>query len=267
MRILLGLITWVLCTVAVVAETDIQEITTKGGITVWLVEEHSIPFIALEVSFKGGASLDTPDKAGATYLMTGLLEEGSGDMDATAFSKATEGLAASFGYDAGRDSVSISAQVLTENRDQALALLKQALMQPTFSEVAFDRVKKQVISIVQSSETDPGDIAGRTIRALAYPGHPYSQPLQGTPETVAGLTVEDVRKAHQGAFARDRMFVSVVGDITAAELGPLLDNLLGELPETGPDLPQKTKFAASGGLTVVDFDTPQAVAIDRKSVV
>ena len=143
MRILLGLITWVLCTVAVVAETDIQEITTKGGITVWLVEEHSIPFIALEVSFKGGASLDTPDKAGATYLMTGLLEEGSGDMDATAFSKATEGLAASFGYDAGRDSVSISAQVLTENRDQALALLKQALMQPTFSEVAFDRVKNR----------------------------------------------------------------------------------------------------------------------------
>ncbi len=261
MRILLGLITWVFCTVVAVAETDIQEITTKGGITVWLVEEHSIPFIALEVSFKGGASLDASGKAGATYLMTGLLEEGSGDMDATAFSKATEGLAASFGYDAGRDSVSISAQVLTENRDQALALLKQALMQPTFNEVAFDRVKKQVISIVQSSETDPGDIAGRTIRALAYPDHAYSQPLEGTPETVAGLTVEDVRKAHQGAFAKDRMFVSVVGDITAAELGPLLDNLLGELPETGPDLPQKTTFSAAGGLTVVDFDTPQSVAI------
>ncbi|MBL4751303.1 MAG: insulinase family protein [Amylibacter sp.] len=261
MRILLGLITWAFCAVAVLAETDIQEITTKGGITAWLVEEHSIPFIALEVSFKGGASLDAPDKAGATYLMTGLLEEGSGDMDATAFSKETEGLAASFGYDAGRDSVSISAQVLTENRDQALALLKQALMQPTFNEVAFDRVKKQVISIVQSSETDPGDIAGRTLRALAYPGHPYSQPLEGTPETVAGLTVEDVRKAHKGAFAKDRMFVSVVGDITAAELGPMLDKLLGDLPETGPALPQKTTFAASGGLTVVDFDTPQAVAI------
>ena len=261
MRILLGLVTWVFCAVAAVAETDIQEITTKGGITVWLVEEHSIPFIALEVSFKGGTSLDAPEKAGATYLMTGLLEEGSGDMDATAFSKATEGLAASFGYDAGRDSISISAQVLTENRDQALALLKQAMMQPAFNEVAFDRVKKQVISIVQSSETDPSDIAGRTIRALAYPDHPYSQPLEGTLETVAGLTVEDVRAAHKGAFAKDRMFVSVVGDITAAELGPLLDKLLGDLPKTGPALPQKTKFAASGGLTVVDFDTPQAVAV------
>lgn len=261
MRILLSIIAWVFCTTVAVAETEIQEITTKGGITVWLVEEHSIPFIALEVSFKGGASLDAPDKAGATYLMTGLLEEGSGDMDATAFSKATEEMAASFGYNAGRDSVSLSAQVLTENRDQALALLKQALMQPTFNAVAFDRVKKQVISIVQSNETDPGDIAGRTIRALAYPDHPYSLPLEGTPETVVGLTVEDIRTAHLGAFAKDRMFVSVVGDITAAELGPLLDELLGGLPATGPTLPQKTTFAASGGLTVVDFDTPQAVAV------
>lgn len=261
MRILLALIALAFCTISAVAETDIQEITTEGGIKVWLVEEHSIPFIALEVSFKGGASLDAPEKAGATYLMTGLLEEGSEDMDATAFSMAVEELAASFGYDAGRDSVSISAQVLTENRDQALALLKQALMVPSFDAIAFDRVKKQVLSIVRSSETDPGDIAGRTIRTLAYPNHPYSQSLEGTPETVTSLTVDDIRAAHKGAFAKDRMFVSVVGDITAAELAPLLDELLGDLPETGPTLPLRTEFAASGGLSVVDFDTPQAIAV------
>ena len=137
MRILMIIFAWMFCTTAVFAETDIQEITTKGGIKVWLVEEHSIPFVALKVSFKGGSSLDAPEKAGVTYLMSGLLEEGSGDMDATTFSKATEELAASFGYDAGRDSVSISAQVLTENREQALALLKQALMEPTFKPRGF----------------------------------------------------------------------------------------------------------------------------------
>jgi len=261
MRILLIIVAWMFCTTAVFAETDIQEITTKGGIKVWLVEEHSIPFIALEVSFKGGASLDAPEKAGATYLMAGLLEEGSGDLDATAFSMSTEELAASFGYNAGRDSVSISAQVLTENRTQALALLKQALMDPSFNPVAFERVKKQVLSIIHSNETDPRDIAGRTIRGLGYPNHPYSQPLEGTIDTVQALTVDDIKAAHKGALAKDRMYVSVVGDITAAELGPLLDDLLGGLPATGPKLPVKTEFAAKGGITVVDFDTPQSAAV------
>jgi zinc protease len=261
MRILMIIFAWMFCSIAVFAETDIQEITTKGGIKVWLVEEHSIPFIALEVSFKGGASLDAPEKAGATYMMAGLLEEGSGDLDATAFSMATEELAASFGYDAGRDSVSISAQVLTENRTQALALLKQALMDPSFNPVAFERVKKQVLSIIRSNETNPQDIAGRTLSKLGYSNHPYSQPLKGTIDTVKALTVDDIKAAHKGALAKDRMYVSVVGDITAAELGPLLDDLLGGLPAKGLKLPAKTEFAAKGGITVVDFDTPQAAAV------
>ncbi len=260
MRLLFTFIIWSLTTVAGVAETNIQEITSKGGITVWLVDEPSIPFVALEVAFKGGASLDNPDKMGATYLMAGLLEEGSGDMDASAFSRATEELAAGFGFDAGRDSVSISARVLKENQDQALALLKQALMNPTFSDVAFKRVKTQVLSIVKSKQTDPQDIAARAMTALAYPNHPYNQPLEGTLETLAALTADDMRLAHKNVFAKDHMFVSVVGDIRAEEVGPMVDALLGDLPDTGKALPQKTEFAASGGITVVDFDTPQAVA-------
>lgn len=265
MRILLTIVAWAFYVATASAETDIKEITTKGGIKVWLVEEHSIPFIALEVSFKGGASLDAADKSGATYLMTGLLEEGSGDMDATAFSRTTEELAASFGYNAGRDSISISAQVLKENHQEALGLLKQALMQPSFNPVAFDRVQKQVLSIIKSNQTDPNFIAGSKLRSLAYPNHAYRQPLEGRLETVSKLSVEDMIAAHKGAFTKDRMYVSVVGDISAEELGPLLDELLGELPETGPALPQKTEFAVSGGLTVVDFDTPQTVAIWAQS--
>jgi zinc protease len=261
MRILYTFIVSFFWAFAALASSDIQEVTTKGGITVWLVEEPSIPFIALEVAFKGGASLDAPDKAGATYLMTGLLEEGSGDMDATEFSRATEELAASFGFDASRDGVSISAQVLKENYKQSLALLKQALMKPAFNTVAFERVKKQVLSIIRSNQTDPGTIAGSTLRELAYPGHPYNQPLEGTIETVKNLTAKDLRAAQKGVFAKDRVYVSVVGDITAAEVGPMIDELLGDLPDTGAPLPEKTKFGAGGGLTVVDFDTPQAVAV------
>ena len=51
------------------AEVAIQEITSPGGIGAWLVEEHSIPFTALEIRFRGGASLDLPGKRGATSLM------------------------------------------------------------------------------------------------------------------------------------------------------------------------------------------------------
>ena len=67
--------------------------------------------------------------------------------------------------------------------------------------------------------------------------------------------------AHQATFVKDRVYVGAVGDITAEELGPLLDTLLGDLPETGPAFPADIDFGLSGGVTVIDFETPQSVAL------
>jgi len=240
------------------AELNIKEVTSPGGITAWLVEDHNIPFTALEIQFRGGTSLDTPEQLGAVNLMTALIEEGAGDMDSRAFAEARDSLAAEFRFDAGGDSVSVSTRFLTDNRDQAIALLREALVNPRFDQDAVDRVREQVLSILRSDAKDPASIAGKTFDQLAFGDHPYGFPGDGTIETVTRLTRDDILAAHKGALARDRVFVSAAGDITAAELGPLLDRLLGDLPATGAPLPPRADWLLPPGLTVVDFPTPQA---------
>jgi zinc protease len=141
------------------AAVEIQEVTSPGGIEAWLVEERSIPFAAIEIRFRGGTSLDEAGKEGATNLMMALIEEGAGDMDAQAFAAAREGLAASFSFDAHGDAVSVSARFLTENRAEAVALLRTALMEPRFDEAAIERVRAQVLSGIRSDATDPNRIA------------------------------------------------------------------------------------------------------------
>tara|TARA_R110002096_G_scaffold104769_2_gene230657 strand:- start:6063 stop:7388 length:1326 start_codon:yes stop_codon:yes gene_type:complete len=242
-------------------ELNIQEVTSKGGITAWLVNEPSIPMIAMNIAFQGASTSDPVDKLGATYLMAGLLEEGAGDMDATAFKQAAEGLASSFDFDSSRESITITAQFLSETRDDSVALLKMAITNPAFNTSAFERTKAQVQSIIANNETDPQDIAARAFSELAFKGHVYAQPYRGTPETVAGLTPDDIRAAKARTMTKDRLFVGVVGDITAPELSILLDNLFGDLPANGAPLPDPITFQATGGTTVVDFDTPQSVAI------
>lgn len=243
------------------AAVEIQEVTSPGGIEAWLVEEHSIPFTALEIQIRGGANLDREGSRGAVNLMMALLEEGSGDMDARAFQEAREGLAASYGFQAYDDSVSISASMLTENREEAVALLRQALVEPRFDEDAIERVRSQVLSIIASDKQDPGAIASDVFFAEAFPDHPYGSSLNGTVESVAALTREDLLQAHRDALVQDRIYVGAVGDITAEELGLLLDELLGDLPGEGPPLPPEAEVAVEGGVTVVDYPTPQAVAI------
>jgi len=243
------------------ADVEVKEITTPGGLEAWLVEEHNIPFVSLELRFRGGASLDAPGKRGATNLMVGLLEEGAGDMDARAFARATESLAASFRYDVSDDTISISARFLTENQEDAVSLLRESLVNPRFDEQAIQRVRAQVMSNIRSSLKDPRDLAGMAFDKLVYGEHPYATPLNGTAESVSSLERQDLLDAHKATLARDRVFISAVGDITEDELKSLLDDLLGGLPETGAPLPEPAEVNLPGGVKGVDFETPQSVAM------
>lgn len=243
------------------AEIDITEVTSPGGINAWLVQEESIPFVALELRFKGGASLDLPGKRGATNLMTGLLEEGAGDLDSRVFAERVESLAASFDFDIGDDAVSVSARFLTENQDEALALLRDALIQPRFDQEAIDRVKAQVVSVVRRDAQDPDNIVGVAFDKMLFGDHPYGSSIEGTEESIAALTRDDLIAAHKGALARDRVYVGAAGDISPEELEGLLDTLLGELPATGTPQAADVEVSTEAGVTVVPFDVPQSVAL------
>jgi zinc protease len=243
------------------AEIDIIEVESPGGINAWLVEEQSIPFVALELRFKGGASLDLPGKRGATNLMVGLLEEGAADLDARAFAERAEELAVSFDFDVSDDAVSVSAQFLTENQDEALALLRDALTRPRFDLSAMDRVRAQVVSGIRSDQQDPDFLVGQAFDAMVFGDHPYATAIEGTEDSVQGLVRDDIVAAYRGALARDRVYVGAAGAISADTLSEVLDKLLADLPETG--LPQAPDISVNteAGVTVIPFDIPQSVAI------
>lgn len=244
------------------AEVAIQEVTSPAGITAWLVEEHSIPFTAIEVWFRGGARLDDPEKRGAINLMTGLLEEGAAGLDSQQFSAAREELAASFEYQVFDDTLTVSARFLTENRDEAIALLRSSLLEPSFDADSIERVRGQVESIIRSDEKDPNSLAAKTLNRLAWGEHPYGSSLNGTLETVARLTRDDLLAAKADTLSLDRVYVGAVGDITPEELGQLLDGLLAGLPAEGKPLPEVAQYGLpKGGETIVPFPTPQSVAL------
>lgn len=241
------------------AAIEIQEVRSPGGISAWLVEAPNIPFVALELRFRGGATLDAPGKEGAINLMAGLLEEGTGDLDSQGFAAARDRLAASYSFRAGQEVVSVSARFLSENQDASVDLLRRALAEPAFSQAALDRVRAQVLAGLAEDAKDPDAIANRVFSEATFGNHVYARPTDGTPETVAALTVEDMRNAHAAALARDRVVVAAVGDISAEALATLLDDLLGGLPQVGATLPGPATVALSGQVVVEPFDGPQSV--------
>ena len=260
MMCLLGMIAALaLSIVGASAAIDIQEVETPLGIKAWLVEDHSIPFTALEIRFPVGSASEHADKLGAAYLMIGLLAEGAADLDSVEFQKQLESVAAGFEFDTYKESVTISAKFLTENKDESIELLRKALVEPRFDEEPFERVKLQVLAILANREKDPNEIAGEEFINRAFGDHPYARPVEGTTETVLSLTRQDVIDIHGQLLTRDGILVGAAGDISTGELAELLDTLLGELPASGAEPVASAELLLNGGTTVVEFPSPQSV--------
>jgi zinc protease len=238
---------------------DIVEVTSPGGITAWLYEDHTIPVVTLEASFRGGAALDPAETAGATSLMATLLREGAGELDATAFAAELESFASSLGFSAGADGVSVSATTLVENVEETFELLRLALVEPRFEEDNLARARARQVASLRADATDPNRIASRTFWARAFPDHPYDRPADGTIETVEALDRDGVVAAHERALARDNLLVAVVGAIGAETLAPLLDEVFGGLPEESAERPGPAEAALAGEVEVIELGIPQSV--------
>jgi zinc protease len=260
--------TFILATVVAWAFTaaahafTIQEVKSPGGITAWLVEERAIPLMAMNFSFRSGSAEDPPGKEGAAEFLTGMLDEGAGDMPAQAFQIKREELSFRMSFSVDSDFFEGSFQTLTRNRTESTELLRLALTAPRFDAEPLEKVRQQFLLAVKEKEQDPQSIAWHAWMQKTLPGDPYARPDEGTEQSMAAMTADDLKAAHRRIFTRDTLQVAVVGDISAAELGPLLDKVFGGLPETAPrEALPPARVAQGPQLEVIARDMPQSVIV------
>lgn len=255
--LLLGL----LAALPALAEVDIQELTSPKGQEFWLVEEHSIPIVAIEIGFRGGSRLDPEGKAGLAEFTMGLLNEGAGEMDAVAFANRAADISARLGFSAARDQVNVSARFLSETLDEGVELLATALTEPRFDADPVARVRGQMLSAIAQQETDPGAIASKTWFADAFPDHPYGTPQSGTRDSVLAITVEDLRAAQERLLTRANAKIAIVGDVAEERAGEIVDQLMADLAKGEPVEIELADSTPPPGLTVIEQNVPQSVAV------
>ena len=210
---------------------EIERVISEGGIEAWLVEDHSLPIISFQFLFSGGAATDPRSRAGLANMVSGLLDEGAGELDSQSFQRRLSDESISLSFSASRDNFAGSLKTLTRNRDEAFDLLRIALTEPRFDPDSVTRIRAQILAGIASRTNDPDRIAQQTFWEAIFPGHPYAQPLEGTAESVAAITEDDLRTFVTRRLARNELIVGVVGDMTADELKILLDKTFGALPE------------------------------------
>jgi zinc protease len=240
----------------------IDVIKSPGGIEAWLVQEPSVPLVAISFAFRGGTSQDPADKPGVANMVSALLDEGAGPFDSRTFHHALGDRAVDFRYAAGRDYFRGSLRVLKEHQDGAFELLRLMLNEPRFDEPAVERVRRQLHSALLRDTVQPGEIAARAWWSTAFPGHPYGRPVKGTLESVTRITADDLKAYRQRVFTRDGLKVALIGNLTPEAAGKLLDDVFGGLAAIGDLVPVANVAPQGLGRRIVqEVDVPQASVV------
>jgi len=233
------------------ANPDIQHWSTGNGARVYFVHAPELPMVDIRVVFDAGSTRDGK-LPGLAMLTSGMLEEGAGTLDADAIAERFDSLGANFSASSQRDMASASLRSLTERSllDPALQTFALLLAKPSFPADALERVRRQMLTGLQSEEQDPGDIAERAFFTALYGKHPYASPPSGTMESVRAIARKDVLAFYQRYYVGRNAVVAIVGAVTRDEAERLAETAVGRLPEgqaapalpAGPDLAEASKL-------------------------
>jgi len=240
---------------------EIQRVITKQGIEVWLVEDNSHPIIAMRFTFKGaGAINETIETQGTARILSNTMDEGAGDLSAVEFQKELSDHSITLRFSSGRDNFGGNLKTLSRHKDKAFNLLKRAINEPRFDAEPLERMKQSNMSRIQSSKSKPDWIRARLTNDIIFAGHPYALNSGGTLSTIEKITADNLRNYHKTHLTKNRLVVSVVGDINAKTVASKIDEIFGDLPENQMEI-ERTDFALqnSGKNFVYKKDIPQSL--------
>jgi zinc protease len=188
-----------------------------NGMVLLVAERPAVPIVAVRLLTRAGAAFDPDDRAGLANLTSAVLTRGTAKRTGPQIDSAIEFVGGSLEAAAGRDGLTIALSVQKKDLALGLDLLSEVVLSPTFPAAEVTRKVAEIQAAIQRSEEDPGTLATRALSRLVYPGHPYGRPVEGTRESVARLTRDDVVKFYAQHARPDATVVAVVGAVTIDE--------------------------------------------------
>ena len=245
------------------AEIAVARVVTQNGMTVLIVDQPSLPIVTVTVLMKAGAVYDPDAKAGLSYMVADMLDEGTKTRSAVQLAEQIEFIGGELTAQGGEDSTTATLRVLKKDADLGFTLLADILRNPTFEAKEVTRVRDELVGFLKSERDEPGTIATKAFNEIVFKGHPYQRPANGAEMTVSRLTRQDLVEFHNSFFRPNRAIMAIVGDVRKTEALDLVKKYFGSwtpkalpLPAFPTPLPLPKPM-----LKLIDKDLTQATIV------
>ena len=237
------------------AMPPVQKTLLPNGLVLLVSEEHSLPFVTLQLLIDSGSRRDPSGEEGLAYLTARGLLLGTSEHTVNQVNEELDFMGASLNSSSGKDYVTLSLQILKKDLDKGFDLFMEVLTKPTFPEEEINREVEKALAAIQSEEDQPEEVAEKAFLKALFLNSPYGHPVEGTKESVSRLTREGIVRFYRSYYHPHSAILTVVGDMTDAEIKTKLIPRLEKWPRGEiPKLPFANTFEK--GLKTVKIDRP-----------
>lgn len=206
----------------------IQKHQLSNGLAVWMVEHHEVPLAQVNLIVRSGSAADPIGKYGVGSLTTAMLDEGAGSRSALDLADAIEFLGANLSTGSSFDSSAVRLSVPVSRLADALPLMADVALRPTFPVAELERLRKERLTALLQARDNPAALVQLAFPRVVFgPTHRYGTSADGLPATIETLTADDLRTFYRAHFRPDNATLLVVGDLTPAAALPMLEKAFG----------------------------------------
>jgi predicted Zn-dependent peptidase len=207
---------------------QLQKRQLSSGLPVWIVELHEVPVAQVNLVVMSGSGDDPAGKYGVASLATAMLMEGAGSRSSLELADAIDFLGADISTNSSADASAVRLHTPVARLADALPLMADVALRPTFPAGELDRVRQQRLTTLLQARDDPSTIAALAFARVLYgTAHRYGTATMGTADTLRSFTPADLRAFYTSTFRPDNAAIIAVGDVTPATLLPLLEKQFG----------------------------------------
>lgn len=238
-----------------------EEKTLANGLRVVAIEHHETPAVSAQLILPAGKVYEPAAKAGLASATAELLTQGTQSRSAQDIAGAIDSVGGNLSTNASSDAGVVAVRVTSDQLDLGLELLADVVLRPSFPQEEIERWRRQALNALQIQQNDPNYVADVAFLRALFGAHPYGQPSAGTPESLRGLTREDLTAFHQRQYVPNGAILAIVGDIRPADAFARAERAFGawkkgEEPKAPAVTPGST---GAGGRRIVVVDKPDAV--------
>ena len=239
----------------------IQKRALANGLPVWIVEQHEVPLVQVNLVIHAGSGDDPANGFGLASFTAAMLDEGAGARSALQIADEMEFLGASLGTTSSFDASAIRLNVPVRQLRPALALMADVALRPTFPAAEVERLRQERLTALLQAKDDASSVAPLAFARVVFgQAHRYGTAASGTEATLKAITAAQMRAFHAARYRPSNATLIVAGDVTAAAVLPQLEAAFAAWPMATPVARTAVPLArqsTAGQLTIVDMPSAE----------